>query len=387
MRVLHSVQSLRRSQGGLPVAAVALAEGLTSLGHEAAILSSAAGQNEWVLPPEPVEIFPVSAGDSLLHRAFNSKPYLQTLTDAHSVRPFDLVHQHGLWTAGGRAVAKFSREQRIPLVVSPHGMLEPWALGHHRGRKRLAWWLYQRGQLHRANALLATSEMEAAQLRKLGLTQPTGVLPHILPPIPPAPLDPAAVAAPKEKRIALFLSRVHPKKGIPLLLDAWSRLRPKGWELHLAGPGPPSYFNQLKAGLNHQDLEETIHFLGPLHGAAKDTALRRADLFILPTYSENFGIVIAEALQYGLPAITTTGTPWQCLEKEDCGWWVAPTGEEIRQALDAAVCLEPNELQAMGQRGQALIAREFDGNAIAKRLLSFYEYVLGRGEKPADVRE
>ncbi|MCB1230562.1 MAG: glycosyltransferase [Verrucomicrobiae bacterium] len=364
MRILHAVETLDRNGGGLPVAVTGLANAL-------AHLNGGNFENDLF---SPRTANPVSVDDAVaIHRTKNVRGVFE-------ISAFNLVHQHGIWAKLPVTAGRLAKRSGLPFVLSPHGMLEPWALDHHAWRKRVALALYQRRNLESADVLHATSPAETAQLRELGLRQPIAEIPLGIEPIPPEPLDPEAVAAPKSKREVLFLSRIHPKKGIDLLLQAWAGIDAPDWKLIIAGPDNGGYQTALGTLTRNLGLDTNrVHFAGPLFGSEKDTALRRADLFVLPSHSENFGFVVPEAMQYGLPVITTTGTPWDVLTRECCGWRVAPSVDEIKSALAEAIALGDDERTAMGERGCSVIDREYRWPAIAARFAAVYDWLMEGG--------
>ena len=172
--------------------------------------------------------------------------------------------------------------------------------------------------------------------------------------------------APDQPRTALFLSRIHPVKGLDRPIDVWNAARPQGWRLRIAGPGASGYCDEVARRIVRAGLERQVSLEGPVYGAAKTQAFISADAFLLPSHSENFGIVVAEALAHGVPVLTTTATPWQVLESEHCGWWVSPTSEAIARGLTAVVAASDETRKAMGLRGRALVKRQFAWRAIAK---------------------
>lgn len=283
----------------------------------------------------------------------------------------DLIHDNGIWMPHNHQIARTARRHGIPRIVSLRGMLEPWALRQRRIKKKLAWALYQKADLRCAALLHATADTEAQHARALGLNGPFCVIAN--------GVDlPAPVERPSDKsgRTALFVSRVHPKKGLPMLLRAWAKLRPEGWQLEIAGPDEGGHAGEVGALIAGLGLADTVRLLGPVHGDEKAALFARADLFVLPSYSENFGIAIAEALAYGLPVLTTRGTPWEMLETQDCGWWVEPTEEAVLQGLRAATALPDGARRDMGSRGAAMVAERFDWGGIAMQFQQHYQAVM-----------
>lgn len=295
----------------------------------------------------------------------------------------DLVHSHGLWMYHSRANLHWSRRAHRPYVVSPRGMLHPWALRRAVWKKRIAACLYEGAHLRGATCLHATSATEARHFRAYGLTRPIAVLANG---VDLPALHACDQARERSERTALFLSRIHPVKGLPLLVRAWRRVQERhpDWRLVVAGPderGHAAEIRGLAAGLGARGIE----LIGPAYGEAKGALYAAADLFVLPTHSENFGLVVAEALAHGVPVITTTGAPWQGLRTERCGWWIELSEELLADALDAAMSLPEAERRAMGPRGRAWIERDFTWPAIARQMREVYEWVLGGGPPPACV--
>jgi glycosyltransferase involved in cell wall biosynthesis len=302
-------------------------------------------------------------------------------TSLEQIKP-DLVHCHGLWTFHGLAVPAFCRRNRIPYLVSPHGMLEPWAWRHHAWKKRPIWWAWEKRFLTRAAVLHATADQEAANLRHLDLPNPIVVVPVgvDLPPISPA-RNPGA----SERRTLLFLSRIHPKKGLLNLVEAWRQLHPKGWRVVIAGPDEDGHRAVVEKAIRMAGLDADFNFVGPVNGVEKWTLLQSADLFALPTYSENFGVVIAEALACGVPVITTKGTPWNELLAHRCGWWVDAGAEPLATAMREAIALTDEQRREMGKRGRCLVEERYSWPKIAVEMKLVYEWVLGGGTKPECV--
>lgn len=280
----------------------------------------------------------------------------------------DVIHDNGIWMPHNHEIARIAARRRIPRVVSLRGMLEPWALGHRRAKKQLAWALYQGRDLRSADLLHATAEIEAGNARAKGLSGPFCVIPN--------GVDlPAAIPARagKPRRTALFVSRIHPKKGLPMLLQAWAKLRPEGWDLQIAGPDEGGHAAEVAALVASLGLADQVKLLGAVYDDEKGALFANADLFVLPTYSENFGIAIAEALAYGLPVLTTRGAPWEVLETQACGWWVEPTEAAILEGLRTATALSDGARGAMGRRGAAMVAERFDWGGIAMQFQHQYQ--------------
>lgn len=300
----------------------------------------------------------------------------------------DLLHTHGIWQHPSWVALEWKTKTKRPHVASVRGMLERWAWHHHAWRKRPVWWLLEERNLQTADLLHATSEQEAQALRDRGLTAPIAVIPNgvdlsVGRDVPRMRVSSSIRNSPNR---ALFLSRIHPKKGLPLLLAAWAKVRPENWSLEIVGPDEGGHRGELERLVVGLGLTGVVRFSGSLTGDAKEAAFRESDLFILPTHSENFGIAVAEAMAHRLPVITTHGAPWQLLETEGCGWWVPVNENGIAAALEDATRRSPEELAAMGERGRTVVAERFAWDGIAKQFVACYQWLLGKGSQPECVQ-
>jgi glycosyltransferase involved in cell wall biosynthesis len=304
-------------------------------------------------------------------------------TEAEALDSFgkvDVVHDNGIWLPHNHRLAKLSATRRIPRVVSTRGMLEPWAKKHKQWKKHVAWKLYQRRDLKRACCHHATAEAEARNVQGLELGVPVRVIPNGIDvpesdPIVVSPED--AKKKQRGKKIALFLGRINPKKGLPMLVEAWARVRPEGWLLQIAGPDEAGHRIQVAKAVSACGLCDVVSFVGAIDAQQKQSVFHGASLFVLPTHSENFGMAIAEALAHSLPVLTTTGAPWSILSERGCGWWVDPTVDGIAEGLRRSTSHDLETLRVMGERGRELVAAEFGWDHLAAQYLSMYEDCLG----------
>lgn len=347
MRILHTIDSLAPEKGGTSRSVPRLTQALAHAGVEVELASGP----DW------------------------------SSVDRRAAAPFDVIHDHGVWLPSNRRSSAMAHARHVPFVLSPRGMLEPWSLRHHRLKKRLAWALYQRRVVQRAALLHATSAMEAENLRRLGLRQPIAVIGNGVD-IP--------AAAPHERakgdaRVALFLSRIHPKKGLLDLVAAWNRVRPAGWRAVIVGPNEGDHERDVRAAIAAASLDDCFSFAGEADDVTKWSWYAAADVFVLPSYSENFGTVVAEALASGVPVITTTATPWSVLATENCGWWIEPQVDALAAALAHATSLDDAHRRAMGARGRALVETRFSWQRAGSDMRGAYEWLLGGGAPPAYI--
>jgi glycosyltransferase involved in cell wall biosynthesis len=364
MKVFVAGTSLLPSYGGPAFSVSRLATALTEAGAEVGL---------WA-PDQSARFTQLLPARSSVRRL--------TGTEAEALDSFgktDVLHDNGIWLPHNHRLTVLGESRGISRVVSTRGMLEPWAINHKRLRKNLAWCLYQCRDLKQARCHIATGEAEAQNLQHLGLGVPIATVPNGV----DVPEErPQAMGSGTERavqggpRTALFLGRIYPIKGLPMLIEAWARVRPDGWILRIAGPDEASHQKQVEKAVTAAGLGQVVSFTGPLAYGMKKSAFFDAELFVLPTHSESFGIVVAEALAHGLPVLTTTGAPWSILPSSGCGWWVDATVDGIAEGLRQATTLGPETLWSMGAKGRALVSRQFGWKRIADLMLSTYQAVL-----------
>ena len=297
-----------------------------------------------------------------------------------AARRADLVHNHSLWSLMNILAGWVVPGHRAKLVVSPRGTLSPAALSIRRSLKN-ALWPFQYRTLAKADLLHATSTAEYRDIRSIGLANPIAVVPNGID-VPTS----LPTAAAQEHRTLLFLSRIHPQKGLDRLLSCWQQLqhRHPDWQLVVAGKGDSAYEYKIKAMANTLRLQR-VRFVGPVYGAAKSRLYTQSQLFALPSDSENFGMVVAEALAHSCPCVVTTGAPWAGLETERCGWWVEHDVRAFADALNAAMSRSEDALNQMGRIGRDWMIRDYGWEAMALQMDMAYRWLLGRGEKPECV--
>jgi glycosyltransferase involved in cell wall biosynthesis len=363
----------------------------------------------------------------------------------------DVVHNHGLWLAANYYARRAAGKAGKPLVISLRGMLEDWSLGRSKMRKRVAWMLFERENLRSAKLFHATAESEAESIRealrrwKMGdgswespisdLRSPISTEPRIVvaangvevpEKIPGREVLERRFPELKGRRFVLFMSRIHPKKGVDLLLKAWSeRLRDEeqagggrreeGYGLQatgyrnnpssisqlpsaastpvlvIAGADLVGYGEEVKRMIREKGLEGGVVMTGHVDGEVREALLGHAEFMVLPSHSENFGLVVAESLAAGRPALTTVGTPWgrarseikmkikikenMNLEERKCGVICEVT--DLKRGLERMLEFSDQERQEMGARGRQWMKEEFSWEAGAEKLTSAYQEVIG----------
>lgn len=379
--LLYTIAGLKSSSGGTSSAVTAACSGLARAGVAVDLVSQEFGDpgDRNILPEAGAVRVSLAQASRLPLLGTVYSPGLRALVkrtcrDAGT----GLVHDHGLWLPANHAVAAVCRDLRLPLVASPHGMLSPDALAHDKGKKRVAWWAFQRRDLSSAAAVCVTSGQEADDVRAAGCGRPIAVIPHGV----DMPAMPTGSAARDGPRIALYLGRIHPIKGLLALVEAWATVRPQGWRVVVAGPDEEGYRKVVEEAVARAGLGDAFAFPGAVFGAAKTALYESASLFVSPSLSENFGVTIAEALAHRLPVIATKGAPWGSIAQEGCGWWVDPGARALAAAIREATALPDAELRAMGGRGRLYVERSFDWARVVAMLIALYGWVLGNEAQP-----
>lgn len=391
MRLAQVIDSVNELKGGPSVVCQRLTQALTVSGHAVTVLANNYPEYGAALVPENEGALLFPSGMFTRYGAGSQRDMRRALLGPLGAS-FELIHSHGLWLAANSYARECAEKHGIPLVVSPRGMLEPWAMQRHPLRKKVVYALRERKNLQSAACIHVTSEQELASIRGHGLRQPVAVIPNGVD-IPDlnqlAPRQSLYRIAPKlsDRPYILFLSRLHPKKGVDLLLPQMLEIRKIFPELHLllAGQGTPAYLRQLRARVRALGLEDAVTFVGALQGSLKSAAFAYAEIFILPSYSENFGMVVAEALAHGTPVITTQETPWKGIQENHCGWWVACDALSLQNALQEAWRLSESERRAMGLRGRAYVIDKFAWSDVSAQMESVYSWLTYDTERPACV--
>jgi glycosyltransferase involved in cell wall biosynthesis len=289
----------------------------------------------------------------------------------------DLVHCHGLWEPRHEWWRRQGRRLNLPIIMSPHGMLDPWARRHKRWRKAVYFQMVERPALHLADRVLATSEEERLSLLSL---LPRAKIDHLPLGLSHLPAPAYAEARAKlgwhaDERVCVFLSRLHPKKGLHVLLEAWQKLAPPPslrFRLVIVGEGEAGYVQPLQ---NASRDQSEVEWLGPCWGERKWLYLQGADLFCLPSFGENFGYAVLEAAAVGTPVVTSPATPWASLRGEMPIVLVEPNVEQLTPTLQARLQQLPASPAARDRAHREALQR-FAWSALAPRYVSFYQSVL-----------
>jgi glycosyltransferase involved in cell wall biosynthesis len=381
VRIVHLAAGLDEPSAGPSYSVRSLAQALRAQGEDVS-LHSVLG---WRGPPVDDDGVAVQR-----HRQdFPATPLLRNLCLSEALRRAlrgeaaraGVIHAHGLWLMPDVYPAAICGELGVPFVLSPRGMLGPAAMTFSPAKKRLFWRLWQGPAARAAACLHATSEAEFAEIRAQGLINPVAVIANgvDLPQPKPEPMsDPPTV---------ISLGRIHPKKGLVHLIEAWARIeaRHPQWRLRIVGPDEVGHAAELAGQARALGLSR-VSIEGGAFGPARLAALQAADIFVLPSLNENFALTVAEALAAGTPAIVSKGAPWRGLDEEGCGWWIDIGAEALAAALDRAMSLPRTDLVDMGRRGRAWMARRYAWAGVAEAMGAVYRWLAGEADRPAQVR-
>ena len=365
MRILHVITSLKRA-AGTSVFCAEVCNGLVAAGHEVTVAD---------VDPDAQDCYPIDQRVKLI----SISSLLRDSTRSTRLK-FDLVHIHALWSPILHRAFAWARKNKILIVWSPHGMLTPWAMNNKKWKKRLGWWLYQKRDLSHADLIHATAQSEVEDLRRMGLKNNVMVVPLGV----KVNNRVERVERVDGKKVLLFVSRVQKKKGLLNLVRAWARLEQesstrstrstwlKNWKVRIIGPDEDGHTAELKELCSNLKVENDFEFVGPKYGDDLAREYASADLFVLPTHSENFGSVVIEALAHSVPVICTTGAPWEELETYKCGWWIDIGEEPLARALQEAISLDDASRREVGTRGRKLVEEKYTWSAVVKRMMNGY---------------
>lgn len=365
--VIHLIAEGLEPGGGLAYAVPRLRQSLIDSGHDVHLhaleTASRGGSDSY---------------STILPRSLGISPELKSAFRAVASTA-DVLHVHGIWGHALGHPALLRDRYRYKVVLSPHGMLEPWALGHHRFRKRLMWMARTKRVVDRSHMLHATSLSERDAIRAVGFMGPIAIVPNGIDVPVVSPTPPEHGQGP----FVLSLGRLHPKKGLDMLLRAWKVVGAahKDWRLVIAGPGEARYRKSLEVLTTQLGLPR-VEFRGPVFGAEKQRLYEAASLFVLPTHSENFGLVVAEALAQATPVVVTKGAPWSSLESRGCGWWVDIGVAPLIAAMDEAMELSAIDRQMMGNRGREWVEKDFSWETVAGLMVESYRWLIDGGPVP-----
>ena len=381
--VVHVVPSVAKESSGPSYSVVRLCESLLDAGEGVALATLDAG-SEASLPPF-ARLFAPGRGPRRLGRSPALRRWLAA--EVRSGRA-DIVQSHGLWRMSCVYPAWAVGAGAAKLIVAPRGTLSRVALSYSAGAKRLFWPVLQRPALRRAACFHATAESEYEDIRRCGFRQPVALIPNGV----DVPRRPVRAGGGRRRKTLLCLARMHPVKGVDTLIDAWRVVQDRypQWQLVIAGndagpSGRSGYVETLRRRAAMAGAAR-VTFAGELLGPAKGDAYHDADVYVLPSRWESFGMTVAEALAAGTPVIATRATPWRRLEAEGAGWCIDAGAAPLAACLRSALAADEPTLRAMGERGRRWMQSEFSWADVGRRVARTCDWLRGGGAAPAWVR-
>lgn len=402
------MDSVSRAGGGLLEAERALHRTLHGMGVATTIHAlrdsfSAQDLPTW-RPLEPIVHegqWPLTLGGSAALRAAINR------TEA------DLAYRVGLWRFPSRYLSEWKRKTGRPEIIAPHGMLDSWAVRHSRWKKVLAKLWFEGAHLRQADCIRALCEPEARSIRAYGLSNPIAIIPNG---VDLPEMDSRSTGTNDDRKMLLFLGRLHPKKGLPNALRAWKaesqKRKTDDWRFVIAGWGQGGHEDELKrlateleirwadvrdltvafADGSFQKPEVELFFTGPVFGPTKDQLLRQASAFILPSFSEGLPMAVLEAWAYGLPVLMTEHCNLPEGFEHNAAIRIGTDPESIAEGLRHLFALPAagnrpltTSLQSLGQSGRKLVESRFTWPQVARQMKELYQWVLARGDTPAFV--
>ena len=426
IRTANLTDSISRKAGGLHESVRRLVQSVAETGVEVRVLSvedEFTEQDRAVWQAVPITIFPRTWPYS-----FGYSPGF--LKELNGYRP-DLIHTHGIWLYPSIATTVYCTRRNVPYMISPHGMVDPWAVRHHRMKKMLAYAIFESNHIRGARCIRALCESEARSLRAMGVKNPVAVIPNGID-IPKADslkaetlngatgesdidgaprgsgeraggerikLDQSVdrgqrseVRSQKSesgRKTLLYLGRLHPKKNLAALLRAFSAVQRSDvrgqmseWRLAIAGWDQAGYEAELKSLASDLGILTSVSFVGPKFGEEKAAAYRNADAFILPSLSEGLPMVVLEAWAHGKPVLMTAECNLPEGFSANAAIRIGTAVEEIEQGLRTLCTASEEDLRTIGRRGRALVEERFTWSRIAEQVKTAYEWMLGAGQMP-----
>ncbi|MCC9640869.1 glycosyltransferase [Rhodopirellula sp. JC740] len=308
----------------------------------------------------------------------------------------DLVHPQFIWSYGSMATLRWVQANPSRRhIISPRGMLDPWAVRNSRWKKQIAGMLFEHKHLRKAACIHALCDSEAESIRKFGLKNPICVIPNGI----DIPDDCSSVRSElvntnlfgrrdDPRQTMLFVGRIHEKKGLSQLIVAWkiARDRLNDWRLVIAGWDDGGHQQELEKTVKDLELSDAVIFAGPIYGEAKSAALMVADAFILPSFSEGLPMSVLEAWAYRLPLLMTAQCNLRIGFKNECGVEIDTAPEKLARSLIAFADLPVADRRAMGESGRSLVEESFQWSTIASEMSEVYRWVLGQRDAPACVQ-
>ena len=302
-------------------------------------------------------------------------------TQAEQLRHVDdILHIHGLWLKPYHMAVQWAKANGIQVVWSTHGMTAPWSMRHKWWKKIPAWWLYQKHDLQSAVAIHCTTEQEAEWNKALGFKNCFVV------PLGTREISNHVERVEHAEKRLLFVGRIYPVKGLVNLIRAWHILHEstcstwlKNWKLRIVGPDEAGHKFELESLVQELGLDASVEFPGPKFGDELSQEYENCDCLVLPSFTENFGATIVDAMAHGKPCIASTFTPWKELQDRGCGWWVSNEPNELAAAICEMMSLTDDTRIKIGERCRQLVEEKYTWDAVVTKMAEEYDRILAEG--------
>jgi len=299
-----------------------------------------------------------------------------------SIQHYDLAHTSAIFSLSNLPLYWAAQCHNVPYIISPRGMLEPWALGYKSSKKKFYYHLLEKPALQKAKVIHALARDEAERIVPLQLPTPIAILPNGIDrsefeALPSNKLFHQIVPGLTHKKLILFLGRIDPKKGLDLLAPAFAKVQHHFPDAHLilAGPDNIGFLPTAQGYFQESQCPDAVTFTGILKGDLKKSALAAAQIYVAPSYSEGFSISVLEGMASGLPCVITTGCNFPEAATAQAAHVVEINSESIAQAL--IQCLsDPVAAKEMGERARQLVFSDYTWDSIAKRMIELYDAIL-----------
>ena len=374
MKILHFIETINQNSGGLYSVLTDLINAISDPKIENHIFTNLR-KNDLHINNTNLSIHNLNIKhilSSIIHNKLSKIRNIELNDDC-------IIHLHGLWMPIQYYGYLIAKHKNIPFVISPHGMLMPNALNEGYFKKKIAGYLYQNKELKLASSIITASKEEYKALKITNLNNNIKYISHGVkkPKFIAGGMTSLEINFNTNHRNLLFLGRLNETKGVAELLNAWKEINTPNWRLIIAGPKErSSYYKKIKKIAHSLEEKGRVVFTGAVYDEEKEELFRNSDIFILPTKSENFGLVIAEALIRGIPVITTKDAPWKMLEEYSIGWWIENNHISLLNTIQSATMLSPYEIHNMGIRAAKFASKRFSWDIISNKYLELYKYLL-----------
>ena len=357
MKILHVITGLQKA-AGTSVFCGEVANGLATMGHDVTIA---------IVNPDERDLYP-------LDKRVRLTSISSTLTTNQlTTNDYNVIHLHGLWSPVLHKVSAWAKANNIPVVWSTHGMTAPWSMRHKWWKKFIAWHLYQKRDLKNAAIIHSTTALEVEWNRKLGFKNlqievPLGTFIQ--------KESAAELRNTSEALKVLFVGRVYQVKGLMNVVRAAVKLKDVNIKFRIVGPDQAGHLSELVAESERLEVAAMFDWAGPKYGEELANEYDRCNMLILPSFTENFGATLVDALSHSKPALASTFTPWKILEERECGWWVSNEPEKLAETFKKVAALSAEELEAMGKRGRKLVEEKYTWEAVSSAMVGGYKKLL-----------